>query len=138
MDNMTPTKIEEVSKKKLTKGEIVFIILDGILALGGLTMIVLGFLADYFPGKPSDNWTGQSGFMSVMHLSYRWFGVILIVAAAIIAAFALHLFAKKNDTDNERALRRAQRLKIISESQKVDEEQAAIEAQSSEAKAIAE
>ena len=119
---MTPKTIEDISKKSISKGEWVFIILDGILGLGGLTMIVLGFCADYFPGKPSDNWTGQSEFASVMHLSYRWFGVILLLAAAIIAAICLNAFARKNDTDNERALRRAQRLKVISESEKVSEE----------------
>ena len=122
---MTPTKIEDVSKNKLSNGEKVFIVLDGILALGGLVMIVLGFIADFYPGKPEDNWTGQAAFQNAMHLSYRWFGVILLLVAALIAAIALNGFARKNDTDNERALRRAQRLKIISESEKVTAEQEA-------------
>ena len=137
MNDMTPTKIEDVSKNKLSKGEKVFIVLDGILALGGLVMIVLGFIADLYPGKPGDNWTGQDAFQSAMHLSYRWFGVILLLVAALIAVIALNGFARKNDTDNERALRRAQRLKIISESEKVTAEQeaAAIAAQE-EAKAV--
>lgn len=121
MTNETPIKIEDVSKRKISGLELAFIVIDGIIALGGLTMIVLGFIADYFPGKPEDNWTGQSGFMSAMHMSYRWFGVILLVGAAIIAAIALNGFARKNDTDNERALRRAQRMKIISDSEKVAE-----------------
>ena len=125
MNDMTPTKIEDVSKNKLSKGEKVFIILDGILALGGLVMIVLGFIADFYPGKPEDNWTGQAAFQNAMHLSYRWFGVILLLVAALIAVIALNGFARKNDTDNERALRRAQRLKIISESEKVTAEQEA-------------
>ena len=134
MNDMTPTKIEDVSKNKVSKGEKVFIVLDGILALGGLVMIVLGFIADFYPGKPEDNWTGQAAFQNAMHLSYRWFGVILILVAALIAAIALNGFARKNDTDNERALRRAQRLKIISESEKVTAEQEAIATQ--EAKAV--
>ena len=125
MNDMTPTKIEDVSKNKLSKGEKVFIVLDGILALGGLVMIVLGFIADFYPGKPEDNWTGQAAFQNAMHLSYRWFGVILLLVAALIAAIALNGFVRKNDTDNERALRRAQRLKIISESEKVTAEQEA-------------
>ena len=125
MNDMTPTKIEDVSKNKLSKGEKVLIVLDGILALGGLVMIVLGFIADFYPGKPEDNWTGQAAFQNAMHLSYRWFGVILLLVAALIAAIALNGFARKNDTDNERALRRAQRLKIISESEKVTAEQEA-------------
>lgn len=134
---MTPTKIEDVSKNKLSKGEKVFIILDGILALGGLVMIVLGFIADFYPGKPEDNWTGQAAFQNAMHLSYRWFGVILLLVAALIAAIALNGFARKNDTDNERALRRAQRLKIISESEKVTAEQeAAAIAEKEEAKEV--
>lgn len=121
MTNVTPNKIEDVSKTKISGLEKAFIVIDGLIALGGLTMIVLGFIADYFPGKPEDNWTGQADFMSVMHMSYRWFGVIILVIAAIIAAIALNGFARKNDTDNERALRRAQRMKIISDSEKVAE-----------------
>lgn len=137
MNDMTPTKIEDVSKNKLSKGEKVFIVLDGILALGGLVMIVLGFIADFYPGKPEDNWTGQAAFQNAMHLSYRWFGVILLLVAALIAAIALNGFARKNDTDNERALRRAQRLKIISESEKVTAEQeAAAIAEKEEAKEV--
>ena len=136
MNEMTPTKIEDVSKNKLSKGEKVFIILDGILALGGLVMIVLGFIADFYPGTPEDNWTGQAAFQNAMHLSYRWFGVILILVAALIAAIALNGFARKNDTDNERALRRAQRLKIISESEKVTAEQEAAALAAQEAKEV--
>ena len=137
MNDMTPTKIEDVSKNKLSKGEKVFIVLDGILALGGLVMIVLGFIADFYPGKPEDNWTGQAAFQNAMHLSYRWFGVILLLVAALIAAIALNGFARKNDTDNERALRRAQRLKIISESEKgTAEQEAAAIAEKEQAKEV--
>ena len=134
MNDMSQTKSIDLSKIKNSRVEKVFIVLDGILALGGLVMIVLGFIADFYPGKPEDNWTGQAAFQNAMHLSYRWFGVILVLVAALIAAIALNGFARKNDTDNERALRRAQRLKIISESEKVTAEQEAIAAQ--EAKAV--
>ena len=60
-------------------------------------------------------------------MSYRVFGAILLVAAALIAVICLNLFAKKSDVDNERAERRAQRLKIIADSDAVSDSKKVME-----------
>lgn len=110
--------MEEVVKKKgkVSKGEVISIIIYSILGVTGLVFVVLGFISAYLPKKSSENWTGEAAFTEAMHMSYRVFGAILLVAAALIAAICLNLFAKKSDVDNERAERRAQRLKIIADS----------------------
>ena len=110
--------MEEVVKKKakVSKGEVISIIIYSILGVAGLVFVVLGFISAYLPKKSSENWTGEAAFTEAMHMSYRVFGAILLVAAALIAVICLNLFAKKSDVDNERAERRAQRLKIIADS----------------------
>ena len=113
--------MEEVVKKKakVSKGEVASIIIYSILGVAGLVFVVLGFISAYLPKKSSENWTGGAAFTEAMHMSYRVFGAILLVAAALIAVICLNVFAKKSDVDNERAERRAQRLKIIADSDAV-------------------
>ena len=113
--------MEEVVKKKakVSKAEVISIIIYSILGVAGLVFVVLGFISAYLPKKSSENWTGEAAFTEAMHMSYRVFGAILLVAAALIAVLCLNLFAKKSDVDNERAERRAQRLKIIADSDAV-------------------
>lgn len=110
--------MEEATKKKskISKGEITCIVLDSIVGLAGLVFIVLGFISAYLPKKSSENWTGEAAFADAMHMGYRVFGTILLIGAALLAVIFLNYFAKKSDVDNERAKRRAQRLKIIADS----------------------
>jgi len=110
--------MEETKKKrKVSNWEIVTIVIESLIGLAGLVMIVLGFISSYFPGVSSDNWTGESSFGSVMQMGYRTFGAILIAVAVIIAAFFLNFFARRGDVDADREERRAQRMRILSESE---------------------
>src|SRR5574344_239187 len=113
--------MEEVEKKntnKVSGGEIACIIISGLIAAAGLVMVILGIVGDYLPGKTSENWIllGEASFKNVMKMNYRWFGVILILGAALMSVIYLNIFAKKSDIDEERALRRQQRLQVISQS----------------------
>lgn len=116
---------EETETKKnvaVSKWEIFWIALSGVIALGGLVMIVLGIVGDYLPVLADKNWIlqGESSFKNAMHMSYRWFGSILLLGAALISLIYLNYFAKKSDVDEERALRRQQRLSVISASEDAD------------------
>lgn len=113
---MTMEEIKQQKKTKVSKPEIVCIVFDSIVGMAGLVFIVLGFISAYLPRKSSENWTGEAAFTDVMHMSYRLFGALLLFAFAIIAVIFLNIFAKKSDVDNERAERRAKRLKIIAAS----------------------
>ena len=122
--------MEEVVKKKskISKAEIFWVAIDSIIGLAGLVFVVLGFISAYLPKKSSDNWTGETAFTDVMHMSYRLFGAVLLLGAAIIAVIFLNFFAKKSDVDSERAERRAQRLKIIADSDASKEAEKPVEA----------
>jgi uncharacterized membrane protein YbaN (DUF454 family) len=109
---------EQKNSAKVSGAEIAWIAISGTIALAGLVMVILGIVGDYLPGKTSENWIllGEASFKKVMMMNYRWFGVILIIGAAFISVIYLNIFAKKSDIDEERALRRQQRLQVISQS----------------------
>jgi drug/metabolite transporter (DMT)-like permease len=121
------TEVESKKKIVMTKGEIAWTVIASLIAFGGLFLVVLGFVGDYIPVKSSENWilTGETAFKSVMKMPYRWFGVILVIAAALIEVISLNYYARKGDIDEERALRRQQRLQVISASAEADKAAAA-------------
>jgi uncharacterized membrane protein YbaN (DUF454 family) len=111
-------EVKQEKTNKLAKGEIVWSVISGSIAIAGLTMVVFGIVGDYLPLKSSENWIllGEASFQNVMKMNYRWFGVILILFAALVSVIFLNYYAKKSDIDEERALRRQQRLQVISQS----------------------
>lgn len=114
-----------MSKKigRFSRWEIFWIVLTSIIGFGGLFMLVLGLVGSFLPVLNSENWilSSQATFKDATGLTYIWFGAIVIVIDAIVACIYLNYFAKRSDMDSERALRRAQRLKIIAASEKVVE-----------------
>ncbi len=112
------------STRKIGNWEIFWIVLSGILGLGGLFMLVLGLVGSFLPVLNDDNWIllSQATLEAATGLTYVWFGAIVLVLDAILACIYLNYFAKRSDIDTERAIRRAQRLKIIAESEKVEAE----------------
>lgn len=115
---MEEAEEKSTNANKVSGAEIAWIAISGSIALAGLVMVILGIVGDYLPGKTSENWIllGEASFKNVMKMNYRWFGVILILGAALISVIYLNIFAKKSDIDEERALRRQQRLQVISQS----------------------
>jgi hypothetical protein len=117
---------EEVKPaKKLSKGEIVWTVIEGTIAALGLFFIVLGICADYVAPRRDalgqyHNWIldWQTGFQtwSKTTMSLRWVGVIILLIAVAIALISLNHYAKKSDVNDERALRRAQRMQVLSQS----------------------
>lgn len=112
--------MEEKKIKRLSKAEIFWTVLESLIVVAGLTMIVLGFVADYLPKIYSENYLlqAQQGLMQKTSglITFRWLGFILLIGGVLIAAISLHVFAKKRDVSDERELRRQQRMKIISDS----------------------
>ncbi|MCR4561596.1 MAG: hypothetical protein K5694_00095 [Bacilli bacterium] len=127
--------------RKFSIPETIWIIILSVVAAGAIFLIALGIIGDHLPVKNSDNWIAslQSSFQNTVHLSYRWFGTIVLIVDALIAAIVLNYFAKKSDKNEERALRRAQRLQIISASGGASDDQvSAATAKEVEAKPVEE
>lgn len=105
---------------KISGWEKFWIVLASLFIVAGLFFAILGIVGSHLSLAYSDNWilNSQSAFEAKIHLSYRWFGVILLLVGAVVGVISLNLFERKSDADAERAERRAQRMKIISNSEK--------------------
>ncbi|MBP5091327.1 MAG: hypothetical protein J6328_02065 [Bacilli bacterium] len=107
--------MEEKKSKKLAKGEKVVYTIAACIALIGLTFIVFGLIGSYYPGKDSDNWVAiseKAWLSNWSHLGYRWWGVILLLIGTLVAVIGLTAYARSGDRDEERAIRRKQRLGV--------------------------
>jgi len=103
-------------KMKIGKAELAWYIVAAVFGLAGLVFVVFGIIGDHFPGLASDNWVKNAeGWLAWSGMGYRWWGLILLGVAVLIFLFDLNVSAQKGEKDDERALRRAQRLKLEEE-----------------------
>ncbi len=105
----------ENKTKKLSIKEIVWYIIAGIFGLAGLVFLVVGIVGEHLPVLSSENGillSEAAWLTSWSPLGYRYWGIILVLAASLLAVICLTLFAREGDRDVERALRRAQRLGV--------------------------
>lgn len=100
------------AKRKMSPKEYIWYIIAGLLALWGLTYIVLGLVIDYAPGRPSDFALHQVqvDFMAWAGLSFFNWGLIIFSIGVVLAAIVLCVFASGHDREVEKANRRAQRM----------------------------
>lgn len=101
------------SNSKIKTKEIVIYSIAGFLAFAGLFFLILGIVGEHLPVVYSDNWILYSEAIWLTpwsSMGYRYWGMILLGIGALIGVFFLAYFAKEGDKDEERALRRAQRL----------------------------
>ncbi len=110
--------MEKKPAKKLSVKELVWYSIAAFFGLAGLTFLIVGIVGEHLPVLASDNGiliSEKAWLTSWSPLGYRYWGLILIGASALLAVVCLTLFAREGDRDSERALRRAQRLGIASE-----------------------
>ena len=104
----------EIEKQKKIAGkELGWYIVAAVFALTGLTFYIFGLIGKFYPGKASDNWVSLSEnawLVNWSKMGYKWWGLILIGISVLIAVIALTVFARSADRDDERNLRRQQRL----------------------------
>ncbi|MCF0112400.1 MAG: hypothetical protein HUJ60_00275 [Bacilli bacterium] len=113
---MKPTA--EKKTQKLPKKELAWYVFSCILVFVGLVFIVFGIIGSHLPVLDSENWvtiSENAWLVNWSKMGYRWWGLILLGAGALIGVIALTLFARSGDRDSERALRRAQRLAVEGE-----------------------
>ena len=108
----------EKKARKLSGRELAWYIVASAFALLGLIFIVFAIVGDFLPVLAEDNWVTNSEAVwltSWTPFGYRYWGLILFAIAGVIAALALNYYAREGDKDEERALRRAQRLGLVDE-----------------------
>lgn len=118
---MEEAKVEKEKKRRaIPASEIVWICIEGAMALTGLVLIILGIVCEYLPVLYEDNPLLQCerGIMSATNsnIGFRWLGFFFLLGAAIISLITLNHYSKRTDRDAERDLRRRQRMQVLSES----------------------
>lgn len=106
--------------RKSRKGEIIALSIGGAFIALALIFLSFGIAGDHFAGKASENWVSASekAWLAWSKMGYRWWGVIDLAAGALITVIALNATARTDDRDEERALRRKQRLMLEEEAEK--------------------
>ena len=110
--------MDKKQTKKLSTKEIVWYSVTSFFGLAGLVFIVIGIVGEHLPMLASDNGiliSEKAWLTSWSPLGYRYWGIVLMGASALLAVICLTVFAREGDRDSERALRRAQRLGIVEE-----------------------
>ena len=111
-------KIKDPSKKKnktplaLHPAELVWYIICGLLALWGLTYIVLGLVAENLPITTDESAfaLANKSFADTFGLDWLGWGLIILAIGALGAVIVLLALAGKTDREYEKTTRRAQRL----------------------------
>ncbi len=107
--------MKEKKTRKLSVKETVWYCIAAFFGLVGLVFLVLGIVGEHLPVLSSENGillSEKAWLTNWSPLGYRYWGIILILAASLLAVICLSLFAREGDRDVERAMRRAQRLGI--------------------------
>ncbi|MCX5775130.1 MAG: hypothetical protein NTV44_02045 [Firmicutes bacterium] len=101
-------------KKKLAKGELAFYIIAGVITGLGVALAAFGIVGDLLDVTTAHNWilTAENAVIKWSKIAFDWqiWGTIFIAVGVIVAVIDLLYYAKKDDVENEKALRRAQRL----------------------------
>ena len=108
----------EKKARKLSGKEMAWYVIASIFAVVGLTFVIFAIIGDFLPVLAEDNWvtvSEKAWLTNWSPMGYRYWGLILIGVAGVLAAIALNYFAREGDKDEERALRRAQRLGLDEE-----------------------
>lgn len=97
---------------KLKIFEIVWYTLTGAVAVWGLTYVVLGLIAAFYPATVDSNPLAQANKVIVNNfgLGFLYWGLIILAIGVVSAAFVLCIAAKSTDRELEKVQRRAARL----------------------------
>lgn len=101
-------------KKKLAKGELAFYVIASVITGLGVTLAAFGIVGDLLDVTTAHNWilTAENAVIKWSKIAFDWqiWGTIFIAVGVLVAVIDLLYYAKKDDFENEKALRRAQRL----------------------------
>ena len=102
---------EEAKKNKSLVGEIIAYALAGLIALWGLTYLVLGLIAENINVLSSKNdlLKASNTIKKLFGMGFVGWGLTLIGIGALLAIIVLAANAKKSDREFDREARRAAR-----------------------------
>lgn len=101
-----------MKNKKIKGGELTLYIIYAVLALGGLTLIVLNMVGMSLPNINNALREADNTFAKTMKMSFLVFGSLVLLLAAILSAITLAVNGQKAEVIAEKKARRQQRLSL--------------------------
>lgn len=101
-----------MKKSNISGGELTLYILYALIALGGLTLVVLNIIGMNLPNIGNPLREADEAFTATMKMSFLLFGSLLIVLAGILSAITLAVNGAKAEVIAEKKARRLQRLSL--------------------------
>ncbi|MDY0214933.1 MAG: hypothetical protein RBS24_05430 [Bacilli bacterium] len=100
-----------LNKKQKTL-EIILYVLFGLIALGGLTLIVLDFVGMSLSNVNNVIRVANNNFARTMKMTFLVFGSLLLVLSAVASAITLAVNGQKAELIEEKKARRRQRMEL--------------------------
>ena len=103
-----------MKKRKISKAEKTFYVIALAFIVIGLVLAIFGIIGDHLNVPAADNWiiTVEDALMTALKIPFdlRVWGTIFLFVGVLIGLIDLLKYAKKEDLEADKALRRAQRL----------------------------
>ncbi len=101
-----------MKNKKISVGEIIGYLISGLIALGGLTLAVLGMIGSNLADLSNPLRQASETFQATMKLGFQPFGAIVFILGVVIAVIVLVTVGRRVDVEEERKARRMQRFSL--------------------------
>lgn len=101
-----------MKNKKISSGELTLYLLYAVLALGGLTLIVLNIVGMNLANINNPLRQADNTFAETMKMSFLVFGTLIVVLSAVLSAITLAVNGQKAELAAEKRARRQQRLSL--------------------------
>ena len=122
------------NNKKSQIFEVVWYTLCALLALWGLTYIVLGIVAEAITSVDNPLLDASDTIKKLFGLGFLYWGLIILAIASVLAIIVLLINGKNTDREQEREARRAARLahQPVQNSEPVENPEAVIDQETQE------
>lgn len=131
-----------MKKKQLSWKELAWYIVGGMVALFGVALMIFGIIGHHIQNR-SANFVKDAEEALIakikINLDFRMWGIIFLALGMFVVIVALNYFAKKVDRENEKTIRRQQRLSSslakdieVKDAVQIIEEPAAVQPEKSE------
>lgn len=104
-----------MKSRKVYGTEIILYVVYSVLAVAGLTLIVLGIIGDLITLSTNPLAVADGKFAAKMKMSFTVFGTLVVVLNALFAAITLAAYGQKAELEADKKARRLQRLQFEEE-----------------------
>lgn len=105
-------------KEIMSVKEFVWYCIGSVIAIFGIILMIFGIIGTHLNTPVSHNFikSAEQQLMDATHIpfDFRTWGVMFVLLGVIVLIISLCAFARKADRDNERTVRRQQRLAAAS------------------------